>query len=161
MVHRGPHRYRTSEKAVLDEFRSLFENEKIEKTGHDLKRLLSVFRWSEMPMRGKLFDTMLAHSLLEPDLRHSLNYIAEASLGYATVAAAGESSEELNLPTLRERADKTVEEADLAFQLRTVFEPLLHDKCQEKVFYERRSETDARAGRNGIRGNSARWQNPR
>lgn len=123
-------------KSFLEHFRPLFENANIGKTGHDLKRVLSVLRWAGISMRGKLFDTMLAHSLLEPDLRHGLGYVSESALGYTPIAVATEGTPELSEATTRGRADRLIEEADLALQLRTVLEPHLREKCQEKVFYE-------------------------
>ena len=74
-----------------------FADEGIEIIGHDLKRALGTLRWSGACVNATLFDTMLAHSLLEPDMRHTLQYLAEACLGYTPtpVAAAGE----LNLQT--------------------------------------------------------------
>jgi DNA polymerase-1 len=123
-------------KMFLERFRPVFEDTKIAKTGHDLKRVLSVLRWAGISMRGKLFDTMLAHSLLEPDLRHGLGYISESALGYTPIPATTEGTPELTEATIRGRADRTVEEADLALQLRSWLEPQLREKCQERVFYE-------------------------
>ena len=127
-------------KAALEAFRPLLENEAIQKVGHDLKRVLGVFRWAGIAVRGKVFDTMLAHSLLEPDMRHTLGYLAEAGLGYTPIAPAQENSDELNLLSLEQRAEKAVEEADLALQLRAMLEPQLKEKRQEKVFYEIEAE---------------------
>jgi DNA polymerase-1 len=67
---------------VLAAVRGIFENPAIEKTGHDLKQMASTLRWHGVGLAGKLFDTMLAHSLIEPDLRHTLDYVSEAFLGY-------------------------------------------------------------------------------
>jgi DNA polymerase-1 len=125
----------TTKSVIIREFAALFQDEKIEIVGHDLKRALSVLRWGGMCVNAILFDTMLAHSLLEPDQRHSLQYLAEACLGYSPMpepAAGGE----LNLHTPDERRDCAVEAADIALQLRAVLEPQLKEKQQEKVFYE-------------------------
>lgn len=126
--------------AALEPFRPLLENEAIQKTGHDLKRLMVLCHWAGICIRGKIFDTMLAHSLLEPDLRHSLGYMAEACLGRAPIAPSQENSGELGLQTARQRAGRAIEEADLALQLRSVLEPQLKEKRQEKVFYEIEAE---------------------
>ena len=127
-------------KAILEEFRSVLEHDGIEKIGHDLKRVLGVFRWAGISVRGKLFDTMLAHCLLEPDIRHNLGYITEALMGYTPMAPGQENSGELNLQSVEDRAEKAVEEADLALQLKSILEPQLTEKRQEKVFYEIEAE---------------------
>jgi DNA polymerase-1 len=125
-----------AEKAqVIAQFGELITNEKAMIVGHDLKRALSVLRWAGPCSSARLFDTMLAHSLLEPDMRHTLQYLAESMIGYAPIAPAPEGGE-LNLQSDAERADKACEEADLALQLQSVLEPKLKEKQQEKVFYE-------------------------
>jgi len=123
---------------VLEEFRELFQNEKAEIIGHDLKEALSVLRWNGVAVRAPLFDTMLAHSLLEPEQRHGLGYLAEALLGRTPLkgAAAGE----LNLQSREEQAEQCAERADLAWQLAEPLAAQLREKQQEKVFYEIEAE---------------------
>ncbi|MBI2949815.1 MAG: DNA polymerase I [Verrucomicrobia bacterium] len=129
-------------RAILDEFRALFEDDRIEKVGHNLKFDLSLLTWHGVTVRGKLFDTMLAHSLIEPDMRHALDYLAEVYLGYSPVPAAkliGEKeAEQLSLSQvpLDQLTDYAAEGADVAWQLRAVLAPLLKAKGQERVFYE-------------------------
>jgi DNA polymerase-1 len=125
---------------LLQELRALLENENAQIIGHNLKHALSVFRWAGLCVRAKLFDTMLAHSLIEPDMRHSLGYMSEASLGYTPISTNSEGSGELNLQTVEQRADKAIEEADLVLQLKSVLEAQLKEKHQEKVFYEIEAE---------------------
>ncbi len=74
-------------RALLEEFRPVLESEKIEKVGHNLKFDAAVLKWNGVTLGGSLFDLMIAHSLLEPDMRHSLEYISEAVLGYTPMAA--------------------------------------------------------------------------
>jgi len=71
--------------AILKEFESVFENEKIEKVGHDLKYALAVLRWYKIVPKGKMFDTMLAHYLLEPDMKHSLDFLTETYVDYKII----------------------------------------------------------------------------
>ena len=66
-------------KAFLDELRPVLENPKVLIVGHDLKRALGVFRWANLILRAKPFSTMLAHSLVEPDMRHTLGYVGSVS----------------------------------------------------------------------------------
>lgn len=124
-----------SEKAVvLRDFDHIFQDASVEVVGHDLKRALGTLRWSGVCVGATLFDTMLAHSLLEPEMRHSLQYQAEASLGYTPIAEV--SGGELNLQTDQNRRDRVMEEADLALQLHAPLKARLREKQQEKVFYE-------------------------
>lgn len=127
---------------VLNSFGVLFENDQIEKVGHDLKSVYSVLRWHGVSVRGKLFDTMLAHSLVEPDLRHSLDFLAEAHLGYSPMAGgkfqSDKESGDARLAALAaaQLEDRAMERVDLAWQLRAILEPQLKEKGQERVFYE-------------------------
>jgi DNA polymerase I len=124
------------------ELREVIESDRSEKVGHDLKFDIAVLRWHGISVRGKLFDTMLAHSLIEPDLRHSLDFLSEAFLGYSPIpssrvfgedASGQKSMLELAGPDLSEYA---AEKVDLALQLRGALEPLLKSKQQERVFYQ-------------------------
>jgi DNA polymerase I len=124
---------------ILDAFRPVLESEALEKAGHDLKFDLSVLEWRGLSVRGKLFDTMIAHSLIEPDLRHGLEYLAEVYLGYRLAQPAGAAGEEqLNLGEVAEEAiaRRAVERAGVTLQLRAALEPLLRRQGQERVFYE-------------------------
>lgn len=71
--------------SILEEFRPVLEAEHIEKVGHNLKFDLSVLRWHGVSVRGKLFDTMIAHSLIEPEMRHGMDYLSEVYLGYTPI----------------------------------------------------------------------------
>ncbi|HWF20173.1 MAG TPA: DNA polymerase, partial [Verrucomicrobiae bacterium] len=127
--------------AVLEEFRPLFEDERIEKVGHNLKFDLSVLKWHGITARGKMFDTMVAHSLIEPDMRHGLDYLSEVFLGYALTPmtkAASAESEQASLAAVAPEMvlENAAEQADVAWQLRAKLAPLLAEKGQERVFYE-------------------------
>ncbi|MBI4323724.1 MAG: DNA polymerase I [Chloroflexi bacterium] len=127
---------------ILTALKPVLENEQIEKVGHDLKFCLSVLKWQGISVRGKLFDTMLAHSLIEPEMRHTLAYLAEVYLGYSPVAL-DKTGGLRNPPPLDwsgtqqdQAAQQNAERADLVGQLRAVLEPLLQQKGQGKVFYD-------------------------
>jgi DNA polymerase-1 len=128
--------------SILEEFRAVFESEKIEKVGHNLKFDLSVLKWHGLCVRGKLFDTMVAHSLLEPDMRHSLSFLSESFLGYTPVPITtliGDSKDpqvSMDEVPLEKISEYAAEDADVALQLRAALEPLLKEKGQERVFYE-------------------------
>ena len=72
--------------AVLEEFRPIFENPKIEKVGHNLKYDVSLLKWHGIEVKGKLLDTMLAHSMKEPEMSHGLDYLAKLYLGYQPIS---------------------------------------------------------------------------
>ncbi len=128
--------------AILNEFRPVLENDKIEKVGHNLKFDLSVLKWHGFSVHGKLFDTMIAHSLVEPDLRHGMDYLSEVYLGYTPVPITkligDEKSELINMANVAPElvAEYAAEDADVTWQLRAKLEPLLKEKSQERVFYE-------------------------
>ncbi|MDB6124967.1 MAG: polymerase [Pedosphaera sp.] len=129
-------------KGILEEFRSLFADERIEKVGHNLKYDLAVLKWNGFEVRGKLFDTMIAHSLIEPEMRHGMDYLSEVYLGYAPVSITkligDEKSKQLNMADVpvAKVAEYAAEDADVTWQLRSKLEPLLKEKGQERVFYE-------------------------
>jgi DNA polymerase I len=127
---------------VLEEFRPVLESEQIEKVGHNLKFDLAVLKWHGVSVGGRLFDTMIAHSLIEPDLRHGMNYMSEVYLGYAPIPISqlrGDAkAEEFNMANVpaEKAAEYAAEDADVTWQLRAAVEPLLKEKGQEQVFYE-------------------------
>ena len=129
-------------KAVLAEFRPVLESDRIEKVGHNLKFDLSVLKWQGVSVGGKLFDTMVAHSLLEPEMRHGMDYLSEVYLGYTPVPITrliGEpKAAQLNMADVpvAKVAEYSAEDADVTWQLRAALEPLLKEKGQERVFYE-------------------------
>ena len=125
-------------KAVLDEFQPLLESERIEKVGHNLKFDFSVLLWRGIIAGGKLFDSMIAHSLIEPDMRHALDFLSEAYLGYTPIRSGSEAGEQLSLGESAEQrsAERATEAEDLGLQLRALLEPLLKEKQQQRVFYD-------------------------
>ena len=72
--------------AVLDIFKPFFENEKIAKIGQNIKYDLLILKWYDIEVKGTLHDTMLAHYLLEPDMRHNMTVLAESYLQYTPVS---------------------------------------------------------------------------
>jgi DNA polymerase-1 len=128
--------------AVLEEFRPLFENPDMEKTGHNLKFDLSVLKWHGISVRGKLFDTMVAHSLIEPEMRHGMDYLSEVHLGYRPVPITqligGEKGTQISMGDVAPElvSEYSAEDADVTWQLRAKLEPMLREKGQERVFYE-------------------------
>ena len=129
--------------AVLQEFQPIWERSDLVLTGHDLKFCLSVFLWHGVTLRASLFDTMIAHSLIEPDQRHAFEYLSEAYLGYTPQLRVEETQPSLSLGletaggnSSDQQASVALERAVLNLQLREALTPLLREKQQEKVFYE-------------------------
>ena len=116
---------------IVDEFRQVFENEHIEKIGQNLKYDIIVLKNYGVDVRGPLWDTMLAHYLLEPELRHNMNYMAETYLRYATVKIeeligkkGGQQGNMRDVPVEKIR-DYAAEDADITIQLRDYLAPKL------------------------------------
>ncbi|MBU6340201.1 MAG: DNA polymerase I [Bacteroidetes bacterium] len=135
---------RIAAQAIVDEFRPVFESEKIEKVGQNLKYDALVLRNYNVELRGAYFDTMIAHYLLEPDLRHNMNYLSETYLNYAPVkietligkkGAQQGSMRDVPLDLIKEYA---AEDADITLQLRQHLEPKLEAAGQHlvKLFHQ-------------------------
>jgi DNA polymerase-1 len=128
--------------AVLGEFRGVLANPAIAKVGHNLKFDLSVLRWQGLGVAGPLFDTMVAHALVEPEMRHGMDYLSEALLGYAPIPITrliGENEKEqisMRDVPLAQIAEYAAEDADVTWQLRTALEPRLRERGVGKVFHE-------------------------
>ena len=137
-----------AKKSFLEDFKDLFEDSNIEKIGHNLKFDLTVLHWCGLKVEGQLFDTMLAHTLVFPDQKHSMDFVSESMLGYSPIPFQSlideqESGDQLSLigTSISEIeaskiADYAAEDADVTFQIADKLRPLLDEKGQGKVFYE-------------------------
>ncbi len=137
-------REKNEAKAVLEEFRALLMREGVEKVGHNLKFDLSVLLAHGVEVRGPYFDSMLAHSLIDPDQRHGMDYLAESYLQYTPVpitALIGTEKDDLFSQTTmadvaaedaRKVADYAAEDADVTWQLAAKMRLELKD--QQYVF---------------------------
>ncbi len=119
---------------VLQKFKKLFEDPKVEKTGQNLKFDIAMLKWYEIDVQGKFFDTMIAHYLIEPDLRHGMDYLAETYLNYKCVSydEVTEKSRkgqmnmrEVQTKKINELVEYACEDTDITLQLRHKFEPEL------------------------------------
>lgn len=126
----------------LEVFREVFENEKTEKTGQNLKYDISVLRWYDIEVKGPLFDTMIAHYLIEPDQRHNMNVLAETYLNYSPVSIESLIGKKgKNQGSMRDVAPEKVkeyaaEDADITLQLRQKLEPELEKQGVRRIFDE-------------------------
>jgi len=118
--------------AVLAEFKGLFENEAIEKVGQNIKYDLNVLSNYGIQLKGKLFDTMIAHYLIQPDMRHNMDLLAEAYLGYKTVSIetliGKKGKKQLTMRDIPQEkiVDYACEDADITLQLKNQFEPKMN-----------------------------------
>jgi len=113
-------------KAILEEFRSFFESD-IEKVGHNLKYDIKVLSNYNMPVKGNLFDTMIAHYLINPDMRHNMDVLAETYLNYQPVSITeligkkGKNQLSMRVVPIKDQTEYAVEDADITYQLKEHF----------------------------------------
>lgn len=119
---------------LLEPLRKVFENETIRKTGQNLKFDIQVLSGYGISVKGILFDTMMAHYLLEPDMRHNMDLLAAKYLNYEPVhieELIGERGpRQKNMRDVEKERVKeySVEDADVTWQLREIFAPLLNQQ---------------------------------
>ena len=118
--------------AVLAEFKDLFESETIEKVGQNLKYDINVLTNYTIQVKGPLFDTMIAHYLIQPDMRHNMDLLAETYLGYKTVSIEtligkkGKKQKTMRDIPQEEIVDYACEDADITLRLKNQFEPKMN-----------------------------------
>ncbi|RAJ34380.1 DNA polymerase I [Pedobacter cryoconitis] len=128
-----------SAQAVVDEFRVVLENEKIGKIGQNIKYDILVLKWYGVDIKGKLFDTMLAHYLIDPDTRHNMDVLSENYLGYTPISITtligpkGKNQGTMRDVAVESVVDYAAEDADVTLQLANVFRPILKDLNAEEL----------------------------
>lgn len=114
--------------AILNEFIPVFENSSIRKIGQNIKFDILILQQYNIQVKGALFDTMVAHYLLHPDLRHNLNYLSEHYLGYKPVeieeliGKKGPRQGTMRNVPIEKIKEYAAEDADITLQLKSVFE---------------------------------------
>jgi DNA polymerase I len=127
-------------KTILEEFRPFFESEEIEKIGHNLKYDLKVLSNYDMQVKGTLFDTMIAHYLINPDMRHNMDVLAETYLNYQPVSITeligkkGKNQLSMRDISIKEQTEYAVEDADVTLQLKNHFTKELETGNVTKLF---------------------------
>lgn len=127
---------------IVNEFKEIFENEKSLKVGQNIKYDMIVLQNYGIEVKGPLFDTMVAHYVLQPELRHGMDYLAEIYLHYQTIHI-----EELigpkgkNQKNMRDLAPEDIyqyacEDADVTLKLKNILEKELKENDAEQLFYE-------------------------
>jgi DNA polymerase I len=129
-------------KKILDAFRPLFESGSVTWIGQNLKYDWLVLKWYDVEPKGPLFDTMLAHYVIEPEGKRSMDLLSAQFLGYEPVhieeliGKKGKGQGNMRDVALEKIKDYAAEDADITLQLKQTFHPQLAKKAVEKVFYE-------------------------
>jgi len=129
-------------KEILESFRLVFENPDIEKVGHNLKYDVSLLKWHGIEVNGPMLDTMLAHSMKEPEMTHGLDYLAKLYLGYRPIATSeligekGPDQKSMRDVPLEKLAEYACEDADITLQVLNVLRPDIEERGVSQVCYE-------------------------
>ncbi len=115
-------------KEIFNEFKPVLENQAIRKIGQNIKYDISILKQYNVEVKGEIFDTMIAHYLMQPDLRHNLNFLSEQFLGYKPVSIEeligkkGLKQGSMRDVVVEKIKDYASEDADLTYQLKEIFE---------------------------------------
>ncbi|MCI1683860.1 MAG: DNA polymerase I [Bacteroides sp.] len=127
---------------IVKEFKPLYENEESLKIGQNIKYDILVLQNYGIEVKGKLFDTMLAHYVLQPELRHNMDYLAEIYLHYQTVhideliGPKGKNQKNMRDLLPEQVYQYACEDADVTLKLKNVLEKEMKEQNAEKLFYE-------------------------
>ena len=127
---------------IVNIFKPLYENEQILKIGQNLKYDLEVLRNYGVELKGQMWDTMIAHYLIQPELRHNMDYMAEVYLHYKTVhideliGPRGKNQRSMRDLSPTDVYEYACEDADITLQLKNKLEPELKKHECEDLFYQ-------------------------
>jgi DNA polymerase-1 len=127
---------------IVAEFKPVFEDAAIGKIGQNLKFDILMLKWYNVEMKGDLFDTMMAHYILDPDTRHNMDILSENYLGYKPVSITeligpkGKNQGNMRDVEIEKIKDYAAEDADVTLQLKTIFEPKIKEVEAEKLLHE-------------------------
>ena len=125
---------------IVNRFKAIYENPKTLKVGQNIKYDLEVLRNYGIALQGPLFDTMVAHYLLQPELRHNMDFMAEVYLNYETVhidaliGPKGKAQKNMRELAPSEVYNYACEDADITLQLKNVLQPKLVEAGVERLF---------------------------
>lgn len=131
---------KTQAQQLIEELRPFFESEQIEKIGQNLKYDIKVLAKYNINVKGKLFDTMLAHYLINPDMRHNMDVLAETYLNYTPISIEsligkkGKNQQSMRNVPIEKQTEYAVEDADITLQLKTHFQKELGEANTQKLF---------------------------
>lgn len=133
---------RDEAQTLVDKFRPFFENETIEKIGQNIKYDLKILANYGVSIQGKVFDTMIAHYLINPDMRHNMDVLSETYLQYSPqsietlIGKKGKNQLSMRDVPLEAIKEYAAEDADITFQLKEHFQPILERVGTKKLFDE-------------------------
>ena len=128
--------------AIVQEFTAFFESDTIEKIGHNLKYDLHVLHNYGMEVKGPLFDTMIAHYLIQPESKQSMDFLSEYYLKYQPVSIEtligkkGKNQGSMRDIPVNEVCNYACEDADITFQLKKIIEPQIQKDHLKELFYQ-------------------------
>lgn len=131
---------RNEAQKIVDIFKKVYENPSILKVGQNLKYDLEVLARYSVTLQGPMFDTMIAHYLLQPELRHNMDYMAETLLNYQTIhidqliGAKGRGQRSMRDLAPTQVYEYACEDADITLRLKNVLEPRLKEAGVESLF---------------------------
>jgi len=127
---------------LIEKFRPFFENSTIEKIGQNIKYDLKILSNYNVQVKGKLFDTMIAHYLINPDMRHNMDVLSETYLKYTPksietlIGKKGKGQLSMRDVALEDIKEYATEDADITLQLKEHFQPILEKVGTKKLFDE-------------------------
>lgn len=133
---------RTEALKIVNEFKTLYENEKILKIGQNIKYDIIVLANYGIHVQGEMFDTMVAHYVIQPELQHNMDYLAEVYLGYKTIhideliGAKGKKQKNMRDLDPKDVYVYACEDADVTLKLKNILQEKLKESHAEKLFYE-------------------------
>lgn len=133
---------REAAQKIVNIFKPIYENENIVKVGQNIKYDLEVLSHYGVQLKGQLFDTMIAHYLIQPELHHNMDYMAEVYLGYQTIhieqliGPKGKLQKNMRDLSPAEVYVYACEDADITLRLKNVLEPQLKEAKVEELFYQ-------------------------
>lgn len=128
-------------KKIVGQFADALQNKKIQKIGQNIKFDMVVLRKYDIKVNGPLFDTMIAHYLLNPELRHNMDYLSETYLKYKPVSietligSKGKNQITMRDAPVEQVAEYAAEDADVTLQLKNYFAPELKKEGIESLFF--------------------------
>ena len=126
---------------IVQIFKPLYESDKIMKIGQNIKYDYEVLTRYGVTLQGKMFDTMIAHYLIQPELHHNMDYMAETLLGYQTIhieellGPKGKKQKNMRDLTPTDIYEYAAEDADITLRLKNVLEPRLKELGVEELFW--------------------------
>ena len=127
---------------IVNIFKPLYENPEILKIGQNIKYDLEVLAHYGIELKGELWDTMIAHYLIQPELHHNMDYMAEVYLNYQTIhideliGPRGKNQKSMRDLSPTQVYEYAAEDADITLRLKNVLEPKLKEAGVEHLFYE-------------------------